>query len=83
MDFVIEFIADLILILEGILEACKSSKISKYIKYFLTIMIILFFTAVIGLILFMGVLMVKNHFATAGIFMIVIGLLMFAASIKS
>ena len=82
MDFVIEFIADLILILDGILETCKNRKISKYIKYLLTIMIVLFFTVIIGLILFISISMLKDHSDAAGIFMILIGLLMFATSIK-
>ena len=66
MDFVIEFIADLILILDGILETCKNRKISKYIKYLLTIMIVLFFTVIIGLILFIGISMLKDYFAAIG-----------------
>ena len=67
MDFVIEFIADLILILDGILEACKSSKISRYINDLLTVMIVLFFIAVIGLVLFIGVSIIKNQPIAAGL----------------
>ncbi len=78
MEYLIEFIFELIL--EGSLEASKNSKIPKWIRYPLIVMIILFFIVVIGLILFTGVISLKKN-ALVGTFLIIIGLLMLVMSI--
>lgn len=81
MEFLFEFVMELImeLFLEGAMEASKSSKIPKYVRYPLIVIIILFFVAVIGLIFLAGILVLeKNVFV--GILLILIGLWMLIMS---
>ncbi|MBO5349344.1 MAG: hypothetical protein J6A89_05960 [Clostridia bacterium] len=78
MDFIIELILELVW--EGSIEASKSNKIPKYIRYPLIVIISLFFIAVIGLIFLSGALMLKDNII-AGIVIILIGLFMLVFTI--
>lgn len=77
MEYVFEFILELLL--ESGIEASKSSKIPKYIRYPLIVIISLFFIVVIGLIFFVGILSLKENILL-GILLILIGLFMFIMS---
>lgn len=78
MEDLFEFIVELVI--EGSIEASKSSKIPKFIRYPLIVIISLFFIAVIGLILFAGIISLKENILP-GIFFILIGLLMLIISV--
>lgn len=73
MDFIIELVLDLLL--EGGMEACKSTWVPKFIRYPLAALILLFFAAVTGLVLYAGAGMVKEG-SLGGIFFLALGLLM-------
>lgn len=77
MECLFEFIMELFL--EVGMEAGKSSKIPKYVRYPLIVIIILFFAAAIGLIFLAGIMALREN-VFAGIFLILIGLLMFIMS---
>lgn len=78
MEFLIEFVIDLIL--EGSIEASKSKKTPKVIRYILLLFIIAFFLGVIGIALFVGLKIAEKNFL-AGIFILLIGVFMLIASI--
>lgn len=78
MEFICEFIFEILF--ESSIEVSKSKKVSKYIRYPLIAIISLFFIAVIGLIFFVGIIVLKES-VIAGIFFILIGLYMIVASI--
>lgn len=78
MEYLFEFILELIF--EGGIEASKSNRIPKYIRYPLIVIISLFFIAVIGLVFFAGIMALKENLP-AGIFLILIGLCMFIMGI--
>lgn len=78
MEFIFEFILELVL--EGSIEASKSSKIPKYIRYPLIVIISLFFVAIIGLVIFAGILSLKENILL-GILFILIGLFMLIMSV--
>ena len=59
MEFIIELILELAF--EGSVEAVKSPKLPKYIRYSLIALITLFFLAVIGIIFFTGILLLKDN----------------------
>lgn len=73
MDFLIELLFDLLL--EGSIEASKSNKVPKIIRYILIILIVIFFIAVIGIIFLTGILLIKENIV-AGLFIIGIGIFM-------
>lgn len=74
MEYLFKFILELAL--EGSIEASKSKKLPKIIRYFLILIVVLFFILVIGLIILEGVLFLKEN-VIGGIFLILIGLYMF------
>lgn len=78
MESIFEYLLELVL--EGSIEVSKSSKIPKYIRYPLIVMISLFFIAIIGLIFLVGVLSLKENILL-GIFFILIGLFMVIMSV--
>ncbi len=78
MEFIIELILDLLL--EGSIEASKSEKVPKPIRYILIALISLFFLAVIGLIIFLGIDALKNN-KLAGIIVISMGVLLLILAI--
>ena len=79
MEYVIEFILEFIF--EAGMEASRSSKVPKYIRYLLIVLISLFFVFVIGFIIFTGILSLKEH-VIAGILLISIGVFMLVVCIR-
>ena len=73
MESIIEIILELVL--EGSIEASKSSKIPKPVRYLITAMIVLLFIAFIGFI-FWDVVIVLNDNIPAEIFLILMGVVM-------
>lgn len=63
------------LVLEGSIEASKSSKIPKPVRYLITAMIVLLFIAFIGFIFWVGVIVLNDNIP-AGIFLILMGAVM-------
>ncbi len=78
MEFIIELILDLLL--EGSIEASKSAKVPKPVRYILIILISLFFLAAIGLIIFIGIDTLKNS-KLAGIIVMSMGVLLLILAI--
>lgn len=78
MEFIFEFIIELLL--EGTIEASKNKKISKSIRYPLIIIISLLFITIIGLVIYTGIIILKEY-TILGIILILIGLFMFIMSI--
>lgn len=78
MEYIFGFILELVL--EGSIEVSKKKNIPKYIRYPLIFVIVLFFIAVIGLILLVGVLSMKENMLL-GIFFILVGLFLLIMSI--
>ncbi len=82
MEYIFEFLLELVL--EGCVEASKSSKVPKYIRYPLAGIIALFIIAVIGLLFWGGIIALKENIF-AGILLILIGaflLIMIAAKLR-
>lgn len=78
MDILFELIIDLLI--SSSIEGSKSSKIPKPIRYLLLGFVILFFVAVIGLIIFVGVDILKTNLI-GGLIIIAFGILMLILSI--
>lgn len=78
MELLVEFV--LSIVLEGCMEAGKSSKIPKYVRYPLLVIVVLFFTAVIGVTFFAGSLAIQKNIV-AGIALFLLGLFMLTACI--
>lgn len=78
MDILFELIIDLLI--SSSIEGSKSSKIPKPIRYLLLGIVILFFVTVIGLIVFMGVSILKDSLI-GGLVIIGFGILMLILSI--
>lgn len=69
MDFILEFLLELVV--EGGMEASGNRKLSRWIRYPLMILTILFFAAVIGLVFFIGVYMYREEpLASAILFLV-------------
>ncbi len=79
MEFLFEFILELVF--EGSIEVSKNSKIPKYIRYPLIVIIALFFIAVIGIIFLAGILSLRKNILL-GILFILLGLLISIVSVK-
>lgn len=78
MDFLFELLLELIA--EGTFELSKSRKVPKYIRYPLICIVVLFFAAVIGVILFVGIASLKESLLLALLF-IALAIFMLVASI--
>lgn len=78
MDFIIELIFELIA--EGTVELSKSTKVPKLIRYPLIVIIVLFVTGIFGIILFAGLMLLKEN-VILGIVLIAIALLMLVMGI--
>lgn len=78
MEYVIEFILELVL--ETGMEASKNSKLPKYIRYPLIVLISLFFIFVMGIIFYAGILVLKDN-AILGIIIILLGFIMLISAI--
>lgn len=72
-----EILFDIIfeLLIEGGQEICANKKISKWIRYPILFVLILFFSIVIFGIIFAGICIIKSSIG-AGLILIVIGLMM-------
>ncbi len=79
MESIIEIVLELVL--EGSIEASRSSKIPKLIRYLITVLIVLFFIAVIGFIFGAGIISLNNDNIPAGIFLILMGAVMVVMSV--
>ena len=78
MDFIIELVLELFFEL-GV-DASKSRKTPKFIRYILVTIISLFFISVIGLILFMGLTIMKENML-GGFLIFLFGIFMLITSI--
>ncbi len=78
MEFLFELILELVL--DGSVEVAQDRKVPKYIRYPLIGFLVLCFLAVIGLIIFAGVLVLEENIFV-GVFLILLGLLLFIMSI--
>lgn len=79
MEILFEFLIELIF--EATLETSKNRKVPKIVRYPLIFLIILFFIATIGLIIFTGTIILNKNILV-GIFFIIIGIVMAVISIK-
>ena len=77
MELVVELV--LTLFLEGGIEASKDRRISRPIRYVLILLIALFFIAVFGLLIWMGILACRRTLLGGGI-VILFGLLLLVLS---
>ena len=78
MEYIFEFVAELIL--EGSIEISSNKKISKWIRYPLIFLIILFFSTIIFGLLISGIIILKKNIAV-GIFIIIVSIIMLIGSI--
>ena len=81
MDFLFELLLELIA--EGTVELSKSVKVPKYIRYPLIGLIVLFFIAVIGIVLIAGFVSLEQNLLLGfiiialAIFMLIMGIVKF------
>lgn len=73
MDFIIEFVLELLL--EGSVEISSNKKISKWIRYPILAVLILFFASVIFGLIVLGILIIPDNIL-GGIFITAVGLFM-------
>ena len=78
MDYLFMLIFDVIF--ETSLEASQSSKVPKYIRYPLIVLIVLFFIVVIGLFFLVGIL-IMDESILGGIFFILLGIFFLVMSV--
>ncbi len=78
MELIFELILELVL--DGSVEVAQDRKFPKYIRYPLIGFLVLCFLAVIGLIIYAGVLVLDENIFV-GILLILLGLLLFVMSI--
>lgn len=78
MDLLFELIAELLL--EGSMEVSSNKKISKWIRYPIFALLILFFASVIFGIIILGIFIIPDNIL-GGIFIIAVGLFMLVMSI--
>lgn len=78
MEFLFELLADLLI--EGGIEASSNPKVSKWIRYPILIILILFFASVIFGIIFLGIHLLKEN-TIGALLIILVGLIMLIGSI--
>lgn len=78
MDFLIELIGEILI--EGSFELATNKKVSKWIRYPILSLFIIFYFAIILGILFIGINSINENFWLS-IFLIVISLLLFVGTI--
>lgn len=78
MEFIVELVLDLFV--EGGIEVSSNKKISKWVRYPIAAILILFFSSIIFGLIFAGILSLKNSLV-GGILIIVVGLLMLGTCI--
>lgn len=79
MDFIFEFIVELIF--EGSIEISSNKKISKWIRYPILCILILFFSIIIFGLIIIGLILMKENFLISLLF-IIIGLFLLIGSIN-
>lgn len=75
MDFIIEFIVELLI--EGSIEIGTNRKISKFVRYPLLILILIFYIVVIGIITFVGIELLSKNIILGIIFLLLALFLIF------
>ena len=80
MDSLIEMILELVL--EGSFEASKSKLVPKPMRIILAALVVLFFLAAIGLVVFAGILMIRDGKPLGGAVMFLLAALLLAFSIR-
>jgi len=80
MEFLMELVLELIL--EGSISISSNKKISKWIRYPLIVIIILFFLSVIGLVFLTGILVFKYSVLLSMLFIAIGAFLLVASIIK-
>ena len=78
MEAIFEFLLELAL--EGSIEVSKSKRVPKYMRYPVIAVISLFFIIVIGVIIFEGIVLLKENIPAAMLF-ILVGLFLLLMSI--
>lgn len=78
MDILFEFLIELLL--EGCFEASKCRKIPKWLRYIFIAIIVFFFLGIIGLIFFLGIILLNKHLPV-GIIIILLAIFMLIAGI--
>lgn len=78
MKFLLEILLELIF--EGTIEASKSKKLPKLVRYFAILVIVLFFILVIGLIILAGILLLRLSII-GGVLLILLGIFIAIMSI--
>lgn len=78
MEFLFEILFELFF--DGVIEGSKSRRIPKVVRYSLIALVILLYLAVIGLVVFTGVLALKENLFL-GLFFILLGVFIFLACI--
>ena len=78
MDFLIELIGDVLI--EGSFELATNKKVSKWIRYPILSLFIIFYSAIILGILFIGINSINENFWLS-IFLIVVSLVLFIGTI--
>lgn len=78
MEFVFELILELFL--EGGIEISKNKKISKWIRYPVLALVVLFFVTVLALIFLVGIMMFSTNIPVS-LFLIGVGLIMLVGTI--
>ncbi len=84
MELLIELIFELIL--EGSTEVAKNKKISKWIRYPIAMILILFITAILSLLIFLGFELIfqEDKFAIlGGIFFLIISIIFIISLIRN
>ena len=79
MEFIVEFFGELIF--EGILEVVSNKKISRWVRYPLLTLFILFFAIIIFGLIFGGIASLKNSLI-GGMFIIVVGVILLIAGLS-
>ncbi len=80
MEFLFEMILELVL--EGSFEASKSKNVPKPVRVLLAALVVLFFTAAIGIMVLAGILMIRDDSPLGGAFMFVLAALILVFSIR-
>lgn len=78
MEFVFELILEMFL--EGGMEISKNEKISKWIRYPVLALVVLFFVTVLALIFLVGIMMFSTNIPVS-LFLIGVGLIMLVGTI--
>jgi len=78
MEFIFELMADLLL--EGSMEIASNRKISKFIRYPILAIIILFFLVVIFGLMYLGIISLSGSII-GGIFIIILSLVLLIACV--